>query len=277
MKHKNFILPNFILPLLMLVFAACNIETNLDDPMPDAKRTARIADLQAQGVAKAEIAYLEDPALASLDTARDLTTANEGGYMSLLERYMILEINRCRADPVTWCTEVGLTMLDGLTVQQEFVEDKYKRGYTKVYPLSALQPRKGLFLEARNKAYRMKAANAVSHSDMGQSGPFFVYGTPSASWGQNCGSSGMESDSRVTGPAWFNSGGLGNVRIQAARIVSMFIRDGGVSGKGHRLNIMNAAWNCIGQGVVDGWNTSDFAVGYTDNSKAADLNDWPPN
>jgi uncharacterized protein YkwD len=56
----------------------------------------------------------------------------------------------------------------------------------------------------------------------------------------------------------------------------MFIRDGGVSDKGHRLNIMDARWNYIGQGVVDGWNVTDFAEGYTDNSAAAGVGDWEP-
>jgi hypothetical protein len=266
--------------LILILLPACNTGNNsgntdyITSKTGEQGRLERIAALRTQGVAEAEMAYLENPDLASLDTARDLTTMNKGGYMSLLERYIILEINRCRADPVAWCNEVGQTMLDGATAQQEFVEDIYDRGYAKVYPLSALQPRKGLFLEARHKARQMKAALALSHSDMGAAGPFFTYGTPSGSWGQNCGSAGMESDSRVTGPAWFASGGLGNVRVQAARIVSMFIRDGGIADKGHRTNIMRAAWNCIGQGVVDGWNTTDFAAGYTDKGSAAGVDDW---
>jgi hypothetical protein len=260
--------------MIFVLSQACDMEDEPEGPQPDAKQRERIADLQGWGVAAAEIAYLEDPALADLDTARDLTTKNEGGYMSLLERYLILEINRCRADPVAWCNEVGQTMLDGATAQQEFVEDKNNRGYTKVYPLSALQPRKGLFLEARHKAHQMEAARVLSHSDMGSAGPFYRYGTPGNGIGQNCGSSGMESDTRVTGPAWFNSGGLGNVRVQAARIVSMFIRDGGVADKGHRINIMNSIWNCIGQGESGGWNTTDFATGYTDKPEAAEIDDW---
>jgi hypothetical protein len=217
------------------------------------------------GVAAEEVAYLEDASLASLDTAK------QAPYFSRLERYIVLEINRCRADPVAWCKEVGLPMLDGLTVEDEFINDTYGRGYVRSYPLAALEPRKGLWLSGRFQAYEQERLGTLSHANMNSR--FSKYGSWSGSIGECCSPAGIWA--QASGPAWFASGGLGNVRKQAARIVNEFIRDRGVAGKGHRMAIMNGRYRSIGVGASpNGWVTIEFAEGYTDTSEAAAAGDW---
>jgi hypothetical protein len=223
------------------------------------------SDADLAGVAPEEAAYLEDPSLASLDTAK------RAPYFSRLERYIVLEINRCRADPVAWCKEAGLPMLDGLTVEDEFLNDNAGRGHAKSYPLPALEPRKGLWLAGRFQAHEQERLGTLSHANMNSR--FSRYGDWSGSIGECCSPAGIWE--QASGPAWYSSGSLGNVRKQAARIVNEFIRDRGVAGKGHRMAIMNGGYRCIGVGAsTNGWVTIEFAQGYTDKPEAAATGDW---
>jgi hypothetical protein len=208
-----------------------------------------------EGVPADEVAYLEDASLLSLDTAKNAL------YFSLLERYIVLEINRCRANPIAWTQEVGLY---GGEVQQ------WADGLGAGYSLPPLEPRKGLWLSGRFQSSEMKRINTMTHANMNSR--FSRYGNWSGGIGENVGPPGIEQ--QATGPAWFSSGGLGNARKYGARIVNEFIRDRGNPDKGHRRNIMNPSFRYIGVGVIDGWITMEFAEGYTDKPEAGETDVW---
>jgi hypothetical protein len=47
---------------------------------------------------------------------------------SQLEKDIVWEINKFRADPVKWCNANGLSPLDGIAAQQEFLGTGPRRG-----------------------------------------------------------------------------------------------------------------------------------------------------
>ena len=198
--------------------------------------------------------YLE-PDLPELDLAKDLM------YFSYIERYLLLEINRIRANPVEWVKEVGLY---GGEVQMW--ADALPAGYS----LPPLTPSKGLWLAARWWSSEQKRINDMSHANMNSR--FSTYGTWNGYIGENCAPPDIWE--QASGPAWKNPDEGRNARVVAARIVNEFIRDRGVSDKGHRKNIMSESFRYIGLAFVDGWVTMEFAQGYTDKPEAAATDVW---
>ena len=240
-----------------LALSSCDMEgksgENKNSAPPPASRPGY------ENVPAEELAYLEDPSLAALDTAKDTV------YFDLLERYIVLEINRCRNDPKAWLQEVSLYGGECQIWADSLVD------YTVPYR-PPLEPRKGLWLAARWWSSEQKRLNKTSHANMNSR--FSRYGTWGGSIGENCGPPGIEQ--QASGPPWFSSGGLGNARKYGARVVNEFIRDRGVSDKGHRMNIMSPNFHYVGIGVIDGWITMEFAQSYTDKPEAAQTDVWEP-
>jgi hypothetical protein len=178
---------------------------------------------------------------AGLDTARNVD------YLSDVEKDVILELNKLRTNPVKWCYEVGLNRLDGLSPEQEFLQDAYGRGYTKRYPLPLLMSSKGLWLAAFDNCHNNQFTK-LGHSEWS--------GRVEGRYGNSGGHIGENAGAGLSGAS-------------GAAIVSGFVRDSGVSDKGHRINCMEADWHVVGAAVMNGWVTQDFANSFSDNEGAS--------
>jgi hypothetical protein len=153
---------------------------------------------------------------------------------SQLEKDIVWEINKFRADPVAWCNENGLPMLDGISAHEEF-QGSGPRRHNYTFPAPTLQPSQGLHQAALHQCLR----GTVAHSDQYR---VRVYVNISG-WGENVGS---------------YSGGTG------AAIVAGFIRDSGIADKGHRINIANPSWQSIGIGCLNKIIVMEFGSGVSD-------------
>jgi uncharacterized protein YkwD len=142
---------------------------------------------------------------------------------SQLEKDIVWEINKFRADPVGWCNKNGLPLLDGISAQTEFIANSNGRNYA--FPAQPLYPSQGL----HKAALHQTLFGNVAHSDGSRVRVYVGY----SGWGENVGPYGIVNQA---------SGGA----TAAAKIVNEFIRDRGVAGKGHRVNIANPAWNRVG-------------------------------
>ena len=142
---------------------------------------------------------------------------------SQLEKDIVWEINKFRADPVAWCNTNGLPYLDGITAQAEFIDNKNGRSYN--FPAQKLYPSDGL----HKAALHQTLFGNVAHSDGSRVRVYVGY----SAWGENAGHYSIKNQA---------SGGA----TDAAKIVNEFVRDGGVAGKGHRVNIANPNYNRVG-------------------------------
>lgn len=143
---------------------------------------------------------------------------------SQLEKDIVWEINKFRADPVGWCNKNGLSSLDGISAQTEFLGSGPRRGNYN-FPAQKLYPSAGL----HKAALHQSLFGNVAHSDGSRVRVYAGY----SGWGENVGPYGIVNQA---------SGGA----TAAAKIVNEFIRDRGIADKGHRINIANPAWNRVG-------------------------------
>ncbi|MDR2491187.1 MAG: hypothetical protein LBD20_07285 [Spirochaetaceae bacterium] len=143
---------------------------------------------------------------------------------SQLEKDVVLEINKFRAAPVKWCKENGLPELDGISAYEEFWGSGPRRGNYN-FPAQPVYPSAGL----HKAALHQSLFGNVAHSDGSRVRVYVDY----SGWGENVGPYSIKDQA---------SGGA----TDAAKIVNEFIRDRGVAGKGHRVNIANPSWNRVG-------------------------------
>ncbi|MDR2491262.1 MAG: hypothetical protein LBD20_07665 [Spirochaetaceae bacterium] len=142
---------------------------------------------------------------------------------SQLEKDVVWEINKFRADPVGWCNANGLPELDGISAAAEFIQNQNGRSYN--FPAQKVYPSAGL----HKAALHQSLFGNVAHSDGSRVRVYVGY----SGWGENVGPYGIKDHA---------SGGA----TEAAKIVNEFIRDRGVADKGHRVNIANPSWNRVG-------------------------------
>ena len=152
---------------------------------------------------------------------------------SQLEKDVVWEINKFRADPVAWCNANGLPELDGISAQQEFIVNQNNRPYS--FPAQKLLPSQGL----HKAALHQTLFGNVAHSDGSRVQSYVSY----SAWAENV------------------SGYGGNT---AAGIVALFIRDSGVNDKGHRINIANPSYDRVGIGCLNNIVIMQFGSGITD-------------
>jgi hypothetical protein len=170
-------------------------------------------------------------------------TAYNCTYLSQVEIDIIHELNKLRADPVAWCKANGLTMLDGLTPEEEFLQDKNHRGYNTTWPHSILYPTMGMWLAAYDNNFNCETAKNGKAGHTEWDGRLNNrYGHVSNRDGECAGSQGTD----------------------GAAIVAGFVRDSGVSDKGHRKNCVDAGFNNVGAANSLGIVTIDFADSFTD-------------
>ena len=168
-------------------------------------------------------------------------TVTETGW-SQLEKDVVWEINKFRADPVGWCKQNGLPVLDGIPVYEEFYGSGPRRGSYN-FPARPLQPSMGLHKAALHQCLR----GAVAHSDGSRVSVYVNW----RGWGENVGPYGIVNQA---------SGGA----TAAARIVNEFIRDRGVADKGHRTNIANPQWTHVGIGCINNIIVMQFGMGVSE-------------
>ncbi|MDR0538983.1 MAG: hypothetical protein LBG74_00550 [Spirochaetaceae bacterium] len=163
---------------------------------------------------------------------------------SKLEKDIVYEVNKFRQNPVQWCQENGLPMLDGLSLEAEFYSGGPRTGNYN-FPAQIVYPSSGL----HKAALHQTARGVMAHSDASRVQCYVNY----SGWGENVGTySGM------TGQASSSSAS------PAAKIVNEFIRDRNVSDKGHRINIANPAWDRIGVGCYKNIVVMQFGYGISD-------------
>lgn len=161
---------------------------------------------------------------------------------SQLEKDIVWEINKFRADPVAWCKINGLPMLDGISVYDEFLGSGPRR-HNYNFPAQPVYPSQGLHKAALHQCLR----GAVAHSDGSRVRVYVGY----SGWGENVGPYAIVNQA---------SGGA----TAAAKIVNEFIRDRGVSDKGHRINIAKPAWNRVGIACYNNIIVMQFGSGITE-------------
>ena len=161
---------------------------------------------------------------------------------SQLEKDVVWEINKFRADPVAWCRANGLPDLDGLSLETEFYSggprvNQYQFPAQPVYPSAGLH----------KAALHQSLFGNVAHSDGSRVQAYVSY----SGWGENVGAYSIVNQA---------SGGA----TVAAKIVNEFIRDRGVADKGHRINIAKASWNRVGIACYNNIIVMQFGTGVTD-------------
>jgi hypothetical protein len=134
---------------------------------------------------------------------------------SQLEKDIIWEINKFRADPVAWCNANGLSTLDGISAQAEFIGNQNGRPYN--FPAQKLSPSAGLHKAALHQSLFGNAA----HSDVSRVKVYVGF----SAWAENVG---------------------GYSDAGAASIVARFVRDSSDSGKLHRINMANPGYTRAG-------------------------------
>jgi uncharacterized protein YkwD len=158
---------------------------------------------------------------------------------SQLEKDIVWEINKFRNDPVKWCKENGLPMLDGITAEQEFISGGPRVSNYK-FPAQPVYPSPGLHKAALHQCVR----GSYAHSDVSRVKVYVGF----SAWSENLAHYMM------------NEQASGGATI-AARIVNTFIQDSGVANKGHRIAIANPRWDRVGIGCINNLIIMQFASG----------------
>ncbi|MDR0527873.1 MAG: CAP domain-containing protein [Spirochaetaceae bacterium] len=169
-------------------------------------------------------------------------------HWSKLEKEIVYEINKFRNDPVKWCHDNDLHMLDGVQLENEFglAAPPGPRSGNYRFPAQTLYPSSGLHKAALHQAMR----GAMAHSDTSRVRAYAGF----SGWGENVGTyTGMTGQANNRGHA-----------SPAAMIVNEFIRDRGVPNKGHRTNIANPSWDRIGVGCYKNIVVIQFGYGIQD-------------
>lgn len=171
------------------------------------------------------------------------TTAG-AGYLTEIERRVIIEINMVRTDPVEYARrylvplrayyhntflrfpgEYAIVTSEGILALDECIRDLQA-----VKPSSPLSPRKGLTLAARDHARDQAKTGAIGHTGSDRSTPevrINRYGRWDISVGENI--------------------NYGNE--DARRIVTSLLIDDGVPSRGHRSNLLNVTFKFVGASV----------------------------
>ena len=158
---------------------------------------------------------------------------------SQLEKDIVWEVNKFRADPVGWCKKNGLPSLDGISVYDEFLGSGPRRSKYN-FPAQPMQPSMGLHKAALHQCLR----GAVAHSDGSRISVYVSW----SGWGEN-----------VAPYAIINQASGG--KTVAARLLNEVIRDRGVADKGHRINVANPAWTHVGIGCTNNIIVMQFGKG----------------
>jgi uncharacterized protein YkwD len=171
------------------------------------------------------------------------TTAG-AGYLTEIERQVIIEINMVRTDPAEYARrylvplrsyyhntllqfpgEIALSTNEGIRALDGCI-----RELQTIKPVSPLSPKKGLTLAARDHARDQAKTGATGHTGSDGSTPgvrLNRYGKWDISVGENI--------------------NYGNE--DAKRIVTSLLIDDGVPSRGHRRNLLNATFKFVGASV----------------------------
>jgi uncharacterized protein YkwD len=195
--------------------------------------------------------------IAALDTALD------ADYLSGIEKDVILEMNKARSDPKKYAElyiqptlkyysgknysapgQITIATQEGAKAASGCIS-----AMSKMKSAPPLQPERGLFLAAKDHAIDQSKTGRTGHDGSDGSSPFTRmkrYGDGYKTAGENC----------AYGP---NSG---------RDIVVQFLVDDGVPSRGHRQNIMNAAFSQSGLSIQTHPEfryccVIDYANGYT--------------
>jgi uncharacterized protein YkwD len=206
-----------------------------------------------------------EPAAGSLSPkwkSEDIDTAVGADYLTDIEKQVVLEINKVRTDPAQFAisylepikryfrgrmlqypNETAIQTNEGVRALEESI-----KVLTSSKSLSALSPKKGLALAARDHAKDQANTGATGHAGSDRSTVterMNRYGKWDLSAGENI--------------------DYGN--SQARRIVISFLVDDGVPSRGHRKNLLDGSFHFIG--VAAGPHRTygsmcvlDFAGGY---------------
>ena len=207
----------------------------------------------------------EGPWDTSLDTTTELVTRTTGlatnttgvevgetmvteTKWSQVEKEVVLEVNRFRADPLKWCKENNLTSLwnssGGITPYKEFFGNGPHRAQYN-FPVQKLYPSTGLHRAALHQLWNPN----YEHSDAAQVKEYYANFT---GWGEN-----------LSYYAIIYNPGTGGTTI-GAKIVYSFLYDLMNEFPGHRINIAQADWESIGVGCFNSKVIMQFGKGVTD-------------
>jgi uncharacterized protein YkwD len=211
-----------------------------------------------------------DPDAAHWDIAR-LDTAANADYLNAVEKDVILEMNKVRTNPklyadlyvkpvlnYNWGGPFGANsyLAPGASVYTSTQEGKSAvndciNAMSTWVSMGVLRPEKGLWKAAKEHALDQSKTGATGHNGSNGSTPetrIKEYGTFNGTWtlGENC----------SYGP------------FTGRDIVVQYLIDDGVPSRGHRANILNAAFTQAGDSVQTHpqfryCGTIDFAAGYT--------------
>ena len=172
-----------------------------------------------------------------------LDTARGAGYLSDLEKDIILEINMARSNPKQYA-EMYINPNQGAFARECYAELRQSK------TLPVLQPKRGLSQAAKDHAADTGPKGIIGHT----------------------GSDGSSLGDRINRYGTWRSGAGENISYgynTAREIVLQLLIDDGVEDRGHRKNIMNANTRFVG--VAAGTHTKyrfmcvqDFANDYTD-------------
>jgi uncharacterized protein YkwD len=184
-----------------------------------------------------------DELLAAYPAGERAASAEDISYLSPVEAGVVAELNLARTDPKAYARylrdyralihngvfeqpgEIGVQLQEGTRAVDEAIAFLEKRP-----PLGALAPSRGISRAARAQALDQGKSGATGHSGSDGSSPFDRmnrYGKWATTAGENA--------------AYGASDARG--------IVIQLIVDDGVSSRGHRANIFNAAFKVVGIGV----------------------------
>ncbi len=193
---------------------------------------------QAEGLASTRPAAETVPENWNVES---VDTATGAGYLSGVERELIIEINMVRTDPAGYA-RAYLTPIRGYYAGRQFAYpgqpvlhtregvralDECIRQLLKTRPVQALSPKEGLSRAARDHWQDQAGTGASGHA-----------GSDGSTFGDRMNRYG----------AWDIAAGenlyYGNWQVR--RIVTALLIDDGVSSRGHRKNILNPAFRFIG-------------------------------
>ena len=172
-----------------------------------------------------------------------LDTARSAGYLSDLEKDIILEMNMARSNPKQYA-ETYINPNQGTFARECYAELRQSKN------LPVLQPKRGLSQAAKDHAADTGPKGIIGHT----------------------GSDGSSLGDRINRYGTWRSGAAENISYgynTAREIVLQLLIDDGVEDRGHRRNIMNANTRFVG--VAAGSHAKyrfmcvqDFANDYTD-------------
>ena len=174
------------------------------------------------------------------------TMVTETGW-SQVEKEVVLEVNRFRANPLKWCKENNLTSLwtssGGISPYEEFFgKGPHRSKYN--FPAKKLNPSSGLHKASLHQLWNPN----YEHSEVYQVRAYVTF----TGWSENL----------AMYPIIYNPG-TGGTTI-GAKIVYSFLYDLMNEFPGHRINIAQADWESIGVGCFNNKVIMQFGKGVND-------------